>query len=91
MPENTIHPTQKSEKLLAKLILASSEEGALVLDPFLGSGTTAVVSKKLGRKFIGIELNREYCLLAQKRLDQTRSGDTIQGMTEGIFLERNSR
>lgn len=91
MPENTIHPTQKSEKLLAKLILASSEEGSLVLDPFLGSGTTAVVSKKLGRKFIGIDLNREYCLLAQKRLDQTRSRDTIQGMTEGIFLERNSR
>ncbi|MBQ6727393.1 MAG: site-specific DNA-methyltransferase, partial [Clostridia bacterium] len=50
MAENTAHPTQKSEKLIAKLILASSNVGDLVLDPFAGSGTTAVVAKKLGRK-----------------------------------------
>ncbi|MCS7014472.1 MAG: site-specific DNA-methyltransferase, partial [Chloroherpetonaceae bacterium] len=56
MPENTDHPTQKPEKLIAKLILASSNEGDVVLDPFLGSGTTAVVAKKLGRRFIGIEI-----------------------------------
>ena len=56
MPENTDHPTQKPEKLLAKLILASTNPGDLVLDPFLGSGTTSVVAKKLGRRYIGIEL-----------------------------------
>jgi site-specific DNA-methyltransferase (adenine-specific) len=67
MPENTDHPTQKPEKLVAKLILASSHPGQVVLDPFLGSGTTAVVAKKLGRKYIGIELDEEYCCLAQKR------------------------
>ena len=53
MPENTDHPTQKPEKLIAKLILASSREGDFVFDPFLGSGTTAVVAKKLGRKLLG--------------------------------------
>ena len=69
MPENKDHPTQKPEKLIAKLILASSKEGDFVLDPFLGSGTTAVVAKKLGRRFCGIERNREYCCWAHKRLE----------------------
>lgn len=55
MPENTPHPTQKPEKLIAKLILASSNAGDVVLDPFLGSGTTSVTAKKLGRHYIGIE------------------------------------
>jgi site-specific DNA-methyltransferase (adenine-specific) len=55
MPENTDHPTQKPEKLLAKIILASTNPGDLVLDPFAGSGTTAVVAKKLGRNFVAIE------------------------------------
>ncbi len=55
MPENTDHPTQKPEKLIAKLILASSRPGDVALDPFLGSGTTSVVAKKLGRRYIGIE------------------------------------
>ena len=61
MPESTAHPTQKPEKLLAKLILASSNAGDIVLDPFLGSGTTSVVAKKLGRHYIGIEQNPLYC------------------------------
>lgn len=54
MPENTAHPTQKPEKLMAKLILASSDRGDVVLDPFVGSGTTAVTAVKpelLGRCF----------------------------------------
>lgn len=55
MPENTEHPTQKPEKLIAKLILATSKEGGFVFDPFLGSGTTAVTAKKLSRRFAGIE------------------------------------
>lgn len=90
MPENTDHPTQKPEKLIAKLILASSRLGDVVLDPFLGSGTTSVVAKKLGRHFIGIEAEENYCLLAEKRLQRAESDLTIQGYAEGIFLERNT-
>src|SRR5207247_9578020 len=68
MPENTDHPTQKSEKLMAKLILASSNPGDMVFDPFVGSGTSSVVAKKLGRRFCGIELEEVYALLTEKRL-----------------------
>lgn len=90
MPENTDHPTQKSEKLYAKLILASSRKGDLVFDPFLGSGTSSVVAKKLGRKFCGIELNEEYCLWAEKRLLAADHDKKIQGYSDGVFWERNS-
>lgn len=90
MPENTDHPTQKPEKLIAKLILASSQEGDMVFDPFLGSGTTAVVAKKLGRKYCGIEQNPDYCLLAAKRLFLADTDKSIQGYTDGVFWERNS-
>ncbi|MDW8437920.1 MAG: DNA methyltransferase, partial [Chloroherpetonaceae bacterium] len=88
MPENTDHPTQKPEKLIAKLILASSNEGDVVLDPFLGSGTTAVVAKKLGRRFIGIEIDPTYCCLAAKRLDIAERDQSIQGYEDGVFWER---
>lgn len=90
MPENTDHPTQKSEKLIAKLILASSAPGDLVFDPFLGSGTTSVVALKLGRKFLGIEIDEQYCLLAEKRLELALKNSTIQGFHDGIFWERNT-
>lgn len=90
MPENTDHPTQKPEKLVAKLILASSKEGDLVFDPFVGSGTTCVVSKKLGRRFSGIELEPEYCAMTVKRLKRAESDDVIQGYHDGYFWERNS-
>ena len=90
MPENTDHPTQKAEKLYAKLILASSEEGDVVFDPFLGSGTASVVAKKLGRKYCGIEINEEYCLWAEKRLARAETDRTIQGYTGGVFWERNT-
>ena len=90
MRENTAHPTQKSEKLLAKLILASSNEGDIVFDPFLGSGTTAVVSKKLSRRFVGIEQNEQYCAWAQKRLELAETDKTIQGFADGVFWERNT-
>lgn len=90
MPENTDHPTQKPEKLIAKLILASTPEGGVILDPFLGSGTTAVVSRKLKRHFVGIEQNREYCCWAQKRLERAAVEPTIQGYADGVFWERNS-
>lgn len=90
MPENTAHPTQKPEKLLAKLILASSNEGDYVLDPFLGSGTTSVTAKKLGRHYIGIEQNEQYCVWAEKRLEMADYDKTIQGYTHGVFWGRNT-
>ncbi len=90
MPENTDHPTQKPEKLYAKLILASTRPGDRVFDPFLGSGTAAVVSRKLGRNCFGVEINRDYCLWAAKRLLNAIADKTIQGYADGIFWERNS-
>lgn len=91
MPENTDHPTQKPEKLLAKLILASSNPGDLVFDPFLGSGTTSVVAKKLDRRYVGIELDEGYCCLAEKRLTLAEIDPRIQGYEDGVFWERNSK
>ena len=90
MPENTDHPTQKPEKLIAKLILASCPEKGIVLDPFMGSGTTSVVAKKLNRNFIGIEVNEEYCCLAEKRIAMANFDKSIQGYSEGVFWERNT-
>ncbi|MBQ5471968.1 MAG: site-specific DNA-methyltransferase [Treponema sp.] len=90
MAENTAHPTQKPEKLLAKLILASSNKGDVVFDPFLGSGSTAVTAKKLGRHYCGIEMNPQYCVWAQKRLEMAENDNTIQGYSDGVFWERNT-
>ncbi|MBQ6106803.1 MAG: site-specific DNA-methyltransferase [Thermoguttaceae bacterium] len=90
MPENTAHPTQKSEKLIAKIILASSSEGDVIFDPFLGSGTTSVVAKKLKRHYIGIEIEPRYCLWAEQRLEMADKNPEIQGYVNGVFWERNS-
>lgn len=91
MPENTDHPTQKSEKLLARLILASTNQDDFVLDPFAGSGTSCVVAKKLGRRFLGIEQEREFALLALRRLELADQNQTIQGYRGGVFWPRNAR
>jgi site-specific DNA-methyltransferase (adenine-specific) len=90
MSENTDHPTQKPEKLLAKIILASSRPGDWVLDPFLGSGTTSVVAKKLGRTYTGVEIDPTGCCMAEKRLALAEHDKTIQGYADGVFWERNS-
>ena len=90
MKENTEHPTQKPEKLAAKLILASTNENDIVFDPFLGSGTTSVAAKKLGRHYVGIEQNELYCAWAQLRLDRADDDRTIQGYHNGVFYERNT-
>lgn len=90
MPENTDHPTQKPEKLVAKLILASCPVEGVVFDPFLGSGTTSVVAKKLGRNYVGIERNKEYALLAEKRIAKAATDISIQGYVDGVFWERNT-
>jgi site-specific DNA-methyltransferase (adenine-specific) len=89
MPENTAHPTQKSEKLVAKIMLASSNPGDIVFDPFLGSGTTSVTAKKLGRHYLGIELNEQYCIWTEQRLEMADNDDYIQGYVDGVFWERN--
>jgi site-specific DNA-methyltransferase (adenine-specific) len=68
MPENTPHPYQKPEKLLARVVEASSRPGDLVVDPFSGSGTTAVVARRLGRRFIGFEREAMWVRTALKRL-----------------------
>ncbi len=90
MKENTSHPAQKPEKLIAKLILASSNPQDTVFDPFLGSGTTAVVAKKLNRRFLGIELSEEYCAVSARRLEAAETDNDIQGYTDGVFWERNT-
>ena len=89
MEENTNHPTQKPEKLLAKLILASSKAGDFVFDPFLGSGTTVVVAEKLDRQWSGVEINKEYLCWALKRIRAARWDKRIQGYA-GVFWERNT-
>lgn len=90
MPENTAHPAQKPEKLLAKLILASSDSEDVVLDPFGGSGSTAVTACKLGRHFVSIEQNELYCVWAQRRLELAQTDKSIQGYADGVFWERNT-
>lgn len=90
MAENTPHPTQKPEKLMAKLILASSREGDLVFDPFAGSGTTAVTAKKLGRHWLAVEREEEYCALAEYRLHLANTDKTVQGYADGVFWERHT-
>ncbi|PKL08856.1 MAG: site-specific DNA-methyltransferase [Spirochaetae bacterium HGW-Spirochaetae-7] len=89
MPENTDHPTQKPEKLVARLLLASSKPGDVVLDPFLGSGTTAVTASKLGRRFIGIERSSAYCALALRRLELAETDPRVQGFDGNSFRGRN--
>lgn len=91
MPENTAHPTQKPEKLIAKLILASSNENDLIFDPFLGSGTTSVTAKKLKRDYVGVEQNPRYCVWAEKRLETAEENPSIQGYDGKVFLQRNCK
>jgi site-specific DNA-methyltransferase (adenine-specific) len=69
MHEKTPHPTQKPEELVRKIVLASSNVGDLVVDPFLGSGTTAVVSEQLRRKWAGCDISPEYCRWAAERIE----------------------
>ncbi|MDE0310594.1 MAG: DNA methyltransferase [Acidiferrobacterales bacterium] len=90
MRENTDHPTQKPEKLIAKLMLASSRNNDFVFDPFLGSGTTAVVATKLGRRWFGMDCNQEYLCWALKRIRLARQDPGIQGYRDEVFWERNS-
>ena len=64
------HPTKKPEYLLGKIVLSSTEEGQVILDPFCGSGTTGVEAVRFGRKFIGIDVSEEYLDISKKRLEK---------------------
>ena len=65
------HPTQKPESILHRILVGSTKPSEVILDPFFGSGTTGVVAKKLGRKYIGIEQHKDYIQIAQARLNET--------------------
>jgi modification methylase len=69
---NKVHPTQKPEALLARIMLSSTKPGDVVLDPFFGSGTTGAVAKRLGRHFVGIERDQTYIDAAQERIDRVK-------------------
>lgn len=77
-----IHPTIKPVSLCEHLIKLSTVEGAVVLDPFMGSGTTAIAALKTNRHFIGIEINQEYVEIAQKRIDDLKSSAVKQQQSE---------
>lgn len=89
MAENTNHPTQKSEKLYAKLILASSKPNDLIYEPFAGVCTGSVTANKLGRQFIAVEKEEEYACLGQKRINLAQLNNRIQGYEDGIFRDKN--
>jgi site-specific DNA-methyltransferase (adenine-specific) len=86
MQEKTPHPTQKPEELIRKLILASSNEGELVIDPFAGSGTTLVCAEQLKRKWMGCDMNAEYCSWAMTRLEQVQ----CRSIEEWLELDRKT-
>ena len=69
-PEREDHPTQKPIEVLKRMILASSPKGGIVLDPFMGSGSTAAACALSGRNYIGFEINNDYCQIAKKRLEK---------------------
>ena len=71
------HPTQKPEALLHRILIGSSNKGDIILDPFFGTGTTGAVAKKLGRKFIGIEKDKQYIEVAKKRIDEISPHDEL--------------
>lgn len=80
----TIHPTEKPEKLMERIILIGSEEGDTVLDPFMGSGTTGVVAKQLNRNFIGIEIDSTYFKIAKDRIENTHAKSNLTGYLKSL-------
>jgi site-specific DNA-methyltransferase (adenine-specific) len=76
--ERVDHPTQKPLEIVERMVLASCPPGGRVLDPFMGSGTTAVACARHGREFTGHEINAEYCEIAHRRLAEVRSSHVPQ-------------
>ncbi len=81
------HPTQKPLRLVRRALLASTGEGDQVLDPFSGSGMTAVAAKELGRFFVGAELEEEFARLAARRIRATERGDLLRGISERFWSD----
>ena len=89
MHEKTPHPTQKPEELLRKLVLASSNQGDIIVDPFMGSGTTAVVAEQLQRKWKGCDISQEYCDWAIGRIEQVEDWSIEQWIEyDRLIMER---
>ena len=84
-----LHPTQKPEELLRRIIIASSSKEAMVLDPFFGTGTTGVVAKSLGRHFVGIEKSKRYIQAARKRLKGVRGVDLLLSKSKLRYHDLN--
>ncbi|MGC1275280.1 MAG: site-specific DNA-methyltransferase, partial [Planctomycetaceae bacterium] len=78
------HGCQMPERLLARIIRSCSNEGAVVLDPFAGSGTTLAVAKKLGRQWLGYDMSTEYVARAQARLEGIKTGDPLDGAADPL-------
>lgn len=81
------HGCQMPEQLLGRIIRTCSEPDALVVDPFSGSGTTVAVAKKLGRRYLGFDLSKDYVRLGKQRLDAIRVGDPLDGSAEPTMRE----
>ena len=79
----TDHPTEKPEKLLERILLIGSKDDDIVLDPFMGSGTTGVVAKRLNRDFIGIEIDNEFFQVAKKRINAAQVQSNLFKSIEG--------
>lgn len=86
MGEKTPHPTQKPEELIRKLVLAASDQGQLVIDPFSGSGTSLVVGEQLGRRWLGCDIKKEYNEWAVQRLENVRK----MSVEEWVELDRKN-
>ena len=82
----TKHPTEKPEELLERIILIGSKENDTVLDPFMGSGTTGVISKRYNRNFIGIEIDKEYFEIAKKRINATKPIASLRADMDKIII-----
>lgn len=81
------HPTQKPLRLVRRALLACTQEGDLVFDPFCGSGTTAVAAKELNRSFVGAELEEEYAGLAARRIGASERGGVLRGISDRAVFE----
>lgn len=84
--EETYHPTQKPKEMIKRIIETSSTEDSLVLDSFMGVGTTAVACKELGRNYIGFEISKEYSEIAEKRINKTEKGNKLKN-----YFEKNNK
>lgn len=80
----TIHKTEKPESLLERIISLGSRENDLILDPFLGSGTTGVVAKRLNRRFIGVEIDKQYFDIARERIDKEVTNEIFSGPVSNL-------